>query len=67
MKVRVITYKADAVESLREPGDFCGTMVSKSQVLLLGSDVARTAIQNALAELESGRVDQVEITRVVEA
>ncbi len=67
MKVRVITYKADDIESLQDPGDFCGTTVSKSKALVLGSDLARTAIQNALAELESGKADQVEITRVAEA
>ena len=67
MKIRVMTLKADDDDALRDSGDFSGEMVSESQVLVLGSDVARTAVQNALAELESGKADQIEITRVVEA
>lgn len=65
MKVRVIALKAN--EPWVDPDEFSGEVVSESQPLVLGSDAARTAIQNALAEVESGKADQVEITRVVEA
>lgn len=67
MKVRVVTLKADDDDALRDPGDFSGEVISESQVLVLGSDLARTAVQNALAELESGKADQIEITRVAGA
>ena len=65
MKVRVVTLKADE-DGICEDG-FSGEEVSTSPVLDLGSDLARTAIQNALVELEQGKADQVEVTRVPEA
>ena len=64
MKVRVVTLKADNEDFGQDC--FSGEVVSESQPLELGSDLARTAVQNALVELESGKVDQVEIQRVVE-
>ena len=71
VRVRIVTIKADSEQYLCDGaiqiGDFSGENVSESPVLELGSDAARTAIQNALAELESGKADQVEITRVLEA
>lgn len=68
MKVRVATYKATDEMYLRDGnlGDFSGEPVSTSKVLELGGDVARTTIQNALAELESGKADQIEITRFID-
>ena len=70
MKVRVATYKATDEAYLRAGGsedfDFTGDPVTMSPILELGGDKARTAIQNALAELESGQADQIEITRVAE-
>ena len=69
MKVRVVTYKAANERYLRDGGlgDFRGEHVTFNPLLELGSDAARTAIQNALAEVESGKADQIVITRVVEA
>lgn len=69
MKVKVTTYKAENEHYLRDQGlgDFVGEHVTATPVLEFGSDEAKRAIQNALAELESGRADQVEITRVLEA
>jgi t-SNARE complex subunit (syntaxin) len=67
LKIRIVTYKATDDEALRDIGDFSGTEVTVSSVVAVGSDVARTLIQTALAELESGKADQIEITRVLEA
>jgi len=67
LKVRVVTYKADDDEALREPGEFSGVPVTESQVLEYASEVTRSAIKNAFAELESEKADKVEVTRVVSA
>jgi hypothetical protein len=62
----VRTLKADEYCSLDGEGDFSGEEVSVSPILELESSSTWKALQDAIKELESGKADQVEITRVPE-